>query len=837
MYVPPPDPTHRRRLAFMVALALLAASTLHFEVLLTKFFANKLEHHYTFAIISMALLGFGASGVFVHLRADRFSPEKEVEPVVLWPYAAGYAFALPASVTTFILLPLDPTFKGWTGSVALPIYFLMFAVPFFLAGVCVSGMLVARGMRPTRVYFWDLLGAGIGAVLGPLLLPMLGGYGSVVGATVLALGAAVLMRAIEPRGARKAVLLGSLAVVLACAAVLFVPRMLRATMRFDMVSFKHAPLKAEFMSFGGVTQTYWNPIARIDVSQTGESKIGGFRYGLARETWTETLIGRMILVDGSANTRQFVLGEPPDRDGIVGTTLWAAPYVLRPESDRTLVLGPGGGIDILVGKAYGVEEIDAVELNPDIYELLLGRPEDPERRAYTRWLESDEQTQVRIFNAEARHFVHANASGPRYDVVLASGVDTLTAIQTAGNALTENYLYTKDAVRDYLRVLSPGGQLALTHWHMEPPNLALRMFATYLEVLDEQGVEEPGRRVCVISEGFWENAILKKGADYTQEEVDRLRAFADETGFQVVYDPFMTGAEPVERPGDAMFRRLGRASRQDRERILAEYRYDIRPVSDDRPYFYWLRGRDGAPGPGGWLYPLASAQWLFVMALILSLGLAALPGVVLARRGERVGPALRALPFFVATGLAFILAENGLFLLLALFVGGPLYSLSVVLPSLLVGYAMGSLVALRVASATRIGAIRLIGVYTVGFAALMAFARWLMPSMIGLSVELRLAIAVGVVVPFGAVLGLGTPWYMEILKVRSPVQKSLAWMWGVSAAANVVGSLLFVPICNQIGVRGTFLTAGLLYLTALIWAASRRGRGAVLRPVRPAPPA
>ncbi len=833
MYPTPFDPTQRRRIALMVALSLIAASTLHFEVLLTKFFANKLEHHYTFAIISMALLGFGASGVFVHLRAKQFSPEREVEPTALWPYAIGYAIAVPLSVTAFILLPLDPGFEGAVGALALPVYFLLFAFPFFLAGVCVSALLVARGMRPTRVYFWDLLGAGVGAVLGPLLLPMLGGYGSVVAASALALGSAVLIRALDPLGARKAIVIGTAGVAIAGATVFAVPEALRATIHFDMVSYKHAPLKAEFMAFGGAIRTYWNPIARVDVSATGESKIGGFRYGLSRKDWEEPLLGRMILVDGSANTRQYVFSEPPDRDGILGTTLWAAPYVLRPDTSRTLVLGPGGGIDILVGKAYGVDKIDAVEINPDMVRLLLGRPDDPEHRAYTRYLKTDERTQVRVFQAEARHFVHASHAGPRYDVVLASGVDTLTAIQTAGNALTENFLYTKDAVRDYLRVLSSGGQLALTHWHVEPPNLALRMFATYLEVLEEEGVEYPGRRVCVISEGFWENAVLKKGADYTRREVERLRAFADEAGFQVVYDPYMAADAPVERPGDAVFRQLGRASRSERRRILSDYAYDITPVTDDRPYFYWIRGRHGAPGPGGWLFPMESAQWLFGLALMLGLTLAALPGVVLARRGERVGPALRAMPFFVATGLAFILAENGLFLLLSLFVGGPLYSLSVVLPSLLVGYAFGSLVALRVASATRGGALRLIAVYVAGFAGLMAFAHYAMPSMMGLGSEIRLAIAVGTVVPFGAVLGLGTPWYMEILKVRSPVQRSLAWMWGVSSAANVVGSLLFVPICRQLGVRGTFLLAGLLYLVAFAWAASRRGRGSVLRAMRP----
>jgi spermidine synthase len=834
MLPPPIDPTQTRRVVMLVALSLLAASTLHFEVLLTKFFANKLEHHYTFAIISIALLGFGASGVFVHLRSHLFSPDREAEPLRIWPYAVAYAIALPVSVTAFILLPFDPAFPGWAGHISLPLYFLLFSVPFFLAGVCVSALLVARGMRPTRVYFWDLVGAGIGAVLGPLLLPMLGGYGSVVAASLLAFAAAVMMRALEPDGRSKAVMLGVIGVAVASFIVTWVPESLRSSMHFDMVSFKHAPLKAEFMSFGGTAQTYWNPIARIDVSPTGESQIGGFRYGLSRKTWTEPLLGRMILVDGSANTRQFALSERPTRDGILGTTLWAAPYVLRPESARSLVLGPGGGIDILVGKAYGVAEIDAVELNPDLYELLLGRPEDPEREAYTRWLKTDDRTVVRAFNAEGRHFIRSQVDGRSYDVVLASGVDTLTAIQTAGNALTENYLYTKDAVRDYLRVLSPGGQLALTHWHMEPPNLALRMFVTYLEVLDEQGVEHPGRRVCVISEGFWENAILKKGEDFTLQEVARLRAFAQETGFQVVYDPFMEPDEVAERDGDLVFRALGRANRDERKQLLARYPYDISPVTDDRPYFYWVRNRGDAPGPGGWLYPMASAQWLFALALVLSVGMAALPGLVLVRRGQAVKPALRAMPFFLASGFAFILAENGLFLMLSLFVGGPLYSLTIVLPSLLVGYGMGSLVALQVASATRAGAVRLMVIYVLAFLVLLMLARWALPSLIGLPMETRFMIAVAIVVPFGAVLGLGTPWYMEILKVRSSLQRSLAWMWGVSAAANVVGSLLFVPVCSQLGVRGTFVLAGLLYMAALAWAASRRGQGSVLQALRPA---
>jgi predicted MFS family arabinose efflux permease len=194
---------------------------------------------------------------------------------------------------------------------------------------------------------------------------------------------------------------------------------------------------------------------------------------------------------------------------------------------------------------------------------------------------------------------------------------------------------------------------------------------------------------------------------------------------------------------------------------------------------------------------------------------------------------MRAMPFFLGTGFAFILAENGLFLMISLFIGGPLYALTIVLPSLLIGYGMGSLVALQVAPATRRGAFRLMLLYVFSFAVLFAIARWVLPALMGVAMESRLLVAVAFILPFGVVLGLGTPWYMEILKVRSAAHRCIAWMWGVSAAANVVGSLLFVPLCNQMGVGGVFLFAGLLYLLALTWAVTRPPQRSVLQAIRP----
>ena len=805
----------------MLALGLLSASSLQFEVLLTKFFANKLEHHFTFAIISMALLGFGAAGVAVQLRGEAVRLDEAPVLVRLWRYALGFAVAMPLSVAIFLALPLGPSASGLSGAVALPVYFALFAGVFFLSGVCVCMLLVARGTRPSVVYFWDLLGAGLGAAAAPFLLGPLGGYGSLLVASVLALAGAVLLRGHLAIGRAGAWARGVAAVSFSALVLVAMPRWLQAAVGFDMVSFKHTPLRQEFLSFGPVAQTYWNPIARVDVSPTGSSSIGGFRYGLSRHLWQAPLLGRMVLVDGSANTRQFYFEDQPDRSSVLAGALWAAPYALHPGPKRTLVIGPGGGIDILVGKIYGVGHIDALELNPDVYRLLIGRPEDPEAALYTRWLKSDDTTRVAVHNVEARHYVHAHSSAQPYDVVLASGVDTLTAIQSAGNALTENFLYTRDAVGDYLRVLAPGGLLALTHWHLEPPTLALRMFVTYLEALEQAGVTEPGKRVCVMSEGFWESTILKKGSDFTPDEIGRFRALAAVSGFQVVYDPLMEPHAPVMREGDRLFRQLAGATARERNQMLEALRYDVRPATDDRPYFYWVRDRQAsgwAANAGGWIFPQPSLRWMLALALVAALGLALGPALAMRRQGQRLGAGLWSVPFFALSGLAFIVAENALFLLLTLYVGGPLYSLSIVLPCVLIGYSLGSLGSRKVAGAGKWAPGRLAAVYVMAFGALAAAARWLLPSLMALGTAGRVMVAIALVLPFGAALGLAVPWYMDRLKAPDG-PGTVAWMWGVSGAANVTGSLLYVPICQQLGVRQTFLLAAAAYVAALAWGA------------------
>lgn len=849
-------------------------ASLLFEILLTKFFGSKLEHHFTFAIISTAMLGFGAAGVYVHLRPERFSPQHEPSPEVLGRYSWWFALSCLLMIPLFAVLPIDPLFSDWRGVIALPLYFLMFAVPFFLVGVCVSYTLVAARQGPGVIYFWDLLGAGLGAAMAAPAIRMLTGYGAtVLVAAIATAGALVYWHA----GANKPLSYSARwrvpVLLLASAATLLYPAAGRNLYGHDIFSMKYGVLrKALLTDFGGRELTFWNAIARIDVSKVGDSREKSYRGGIAHRFDWQQLPGRFVLVDGGASTRQFALQGPPREQEFLKNSLWAAPYAGRDPNvpfERSLVIGAGGGVDILVAKAFGTKHIDAIELNPDTYELLLGRPEDRLSHMFSPWILTDEHSTVKLMNTEARHFAHTLGGRETYDVIEASGVDTLTAIQTAANALSENFLYTEDAVADYYRLLKPGGILSMSHGYSSPGTLTLRKFVTYLSFLEKQGVARPGNCVVFIFDNYWENGLLKKG-EFTREEIARLDAYVRANNYKFIYHPFMPADAPVPRPlGDAFagldeksyeevakfyapfidplreqvsqkdlpFVALAHASdAQEREKVLATLRWDVRPATDERPYFYfvgpnhatWVSAIDG-----GFVYPQRAVRWMLVAALMAVALLVGIPAVAWRKRSG-ADPAvrrqvIRALPFFAASGLAFMITENVAFLNLTLFVGGPLYSLSIVLPSMLIGYSIGSLLTDRRLQRRPMSFEMVLGLFVVGAAAYVAVARWGLPLLIGTPWSLRVLVSVLCTLPLGALLGVPVPWAMHTLKQSD--QGSLAWMWAVSSGFNVVGSMTFVPICFALGRTTTMALAAVLYLLAISWAgfARRRAAAGVLR--------
>ncbi|MBI1268704.1 MAG: hypothetical protein GC193_14880 [Cryomorphaceae bacterium] len=788
----------------LIALCLIAFSGLLVEVTLTKFVAYKVYHHFVYAIVGTVILALGFSGAVVYMMPGKFGKDTRE----CWSNAAFAAFlsalTLPLSVLLFVWVPVDPYMPGLAPMARLmlfPIYFLNFGLPFFFSGICISHILSASDIPVRRIFFWDLLAAGLGGALCPFILEAIGGYGTICLAAVLSFIAFLLFERIAKRRSPLALGAMSFLMIVAVAGTLYYPGWAISQYGFDVRTHKDSDLRRFVLKdFKRIEKSFWNAIARIDITAEGESNEQWFTYTIAQRLRDRKYQGREVLIDGSAPTRQFKLqGEVKDNH-FIGTSLWASPYVVKPDANPSLVIAGGGGIDILIAKYYGIKNVDVVEINPSTYKHILTGGSPSEIESYQRYLRSDNVSRVSVYNKEGRHYA-STVGDEHYDVIQASAADTCTAVTSGALSLVENHLYTVDAVHDFMRILKPDGVLSLTHWRIEPPSTGIRQFNTFLKYLDSQNVSEPGRQVLVLADGEWCDCLIKK-IPFTEDEMIRVRRWAKETDKSILFDP-LNPAGFSGHQSEQIFERLGRADRENRDSVANAYTQEITPVTDDRPYFY-----------GGRNWTRANIQerplYLFAFAVLAALLLMALP---LTRRGALKMSGSLWIPsfYFALCGSAFLLYELTLMQMLTIFVGGPMYSMCVVLVSVLIGYGVGSYFAEGLPLNRRTFLLFSLVVPLVLVVLFFAIPP-LVKSCMALPMIYRVAISVCVTLGSAVVVGASVPTAMAM--VREKHQEAVAWMWGVNSAFNGIGAMSFALITEKTGISFVLLLVALAYLFA-----------------------
>ncbi len=161
--------------------------------------------------------------------------------------------------------------------------------------------------------------------------------------------------------------------------------------------------------------------------------------------------------------------EQQDRISLDGPAL---PYAIRPGA-KALIIGPGGGWDVARALATGSRDITAVEINPIIARTIM--QEKFPQLSGGLYLRPDVHVEVE----DGRSFVRRSQS--RYQVIQATLVDTWASTAAGAFALTENNLYTSDAVRDYLSHLTGDGMVAFTRWGFDPPRESLRLVSLAMQ--------------------------------------------------------------------------------------------------------------------------------------------------------------------------------------------------------------------------------------------------------------------------------------------------------------------------------------------------------------------
>ncbi|MEO6461780.1 MAG: hypothetical protein ABIP29_01765, partial [Candidatus Eisenbacteria bacterium] len=513
----------------------------------------------------------------------------------------------------------------------------------------------------------------------------------------------------------------------------------------------------------------------------------------------------VVQIDAASNTYIGRWDGDPASVRHLARDLIAAPYALL-ERPKVLVIGPGGGIDLLVARTADAASVVGVEVNPAIVEAMQGPFAAFSGHAYT-------QPGVRIETDEARSFIRR--SGEKYDLIQAGYIDTYAATAAGAFALTENTLYTVDAYEDHLDHLTPRGIVAMQRYFEEPPQQSARLVVLALAALSRRGIAEPGRHVVVLRKED-RASVLVRLAPFEEADVAALEAWARPSDIQIVAAP--------GRAGHGVYAAL--LAEPDWRAVVRAQALDLSPVGDDRPFFFYVvkpdhfwKGLAAMTGERMHSRAVVLLVALLAAALLLCAVLVLLPLALPGARAAVGHGAAPAIAYFFALGLGFMLVEVGLLQRTMLYLGHPALALSVVLSTLLLAAGIGARRTQSIPLATSGRALRDRLLWILGAIVVVAFA-WppLFRALLGLPRPGRIAVTILALLPVGFLLGQALP--LGLRRLASARADLVPWAWSVNGGASVLGSVLAMAIAINNGYTATLLAGALAY--ALAWALAPR---------------
>ena len=782
------------------------------ELALTRIFSVVMYYHFAFLAISIALFGVSASGVFAYIarrRLVRYPTDSllAIESLV-------YAGCTVAALFWLVRLRVGLNYSPHNLALMLTIYALA-ALPFFAGGLVVTLAISRLAAQVNTVYAADLIGAAGGCLILIPLLDRLGAPGVVLAAAALSATAAVLFAPARLRV--RAAGVGAVAIAVPLAG------QVSGLAGFDVADTKgHQGDRVLFSK--------WNSFSRIGVYERthGNWSLSYTYKGPLPET-------RFMDIDSAASTP--IVHVTPDLSNaqFLRYELTALAYHLAEarvsvQTDglqravlpgfTALVIGPGGGRDLASALVFGASHVDGVEINPIIADdVMRGRFQEFSGGIYAH-------PRVRISVDDGRSFVRRSTD--RYDVIQASLVDTWAATAAGAYTLTENTLYTVEAFNDYLDHLTDDGMLTITRWVAD----GLRLVSLAQAAGEPRGWSTADH-LAIVRQDQVATFLLKK-SPFTADDVAVLARDAERLGFEILYVPLRVfeGSNGDDRPhitrpapdiyvdgaATADYARLIQAP--NREQFYQTYASDIRPTTDDRPFFFHTtkleRQFDVAFGKSMLFGNGLSALMTLLAISTVLVALFVVGPLALADRGQRRPHGWAAwLVFFGALGAGFMLIEVSILQRFVLLLGHPVYSLTVTLFSLLLGTGLGAAWSRRFDRLTlrRSGALGIVLVATIAVV-FVAGAEPIVTWAIPLSRGARIVVAAAMLIPIGIALGIPMPTGLRLLSLTAP--RMIAWAWGMNGALSVVGATLAIFVAMNWGFRITLLTASATYLVGAV---------------------
>ena len=797
----------------------ITLSSLMYEIGLTRIFSVTMWYHFAFVAISIALFGMTGGALLVYLRPKWFPQESVKRQLAIFSLAYAAAIAICSVVQLQINVKTQWT---WAGTFTVLLTCAVVAIPFVLVGVVVCLALTRFPDKVNRLYAADLVGAGLGCALlawllsrmdGPSVLMMVGAIAA-VGALVFALDSHVRVQQLVA---------GFLVIGLGGFAIVNSQLAKDNEAVLEIVWTKEA-------RDGAHDYEKWNTFSRVVVDGGGKPDVP-FGWGMSPKLPASEKIPQYgIVIDSAAGTVLTKYSGDPDETKFLRYDVTNLPHYLRPNAD-VLVVGVGGGRDILSALQFDQKSVTGVEINKTMLDITNGTYGD-----FTGHLDRDPR--VKFVNDEARSYLAR--SDKRYDILQISLIDTFAASSAGAFALSENSLYTTEAWDLFLDRLKPDGVLSVSRWYSiagGPPIEVYRTLAIAAQALTDHGVKNPRDHILLYKApptGFDSSVgtIMVSPTPFSKADVAKMDAQAAELDFQRVLTPDFAINEKFEAlaaPGGPT-------------PALDLFNEDISPPTDDRPFFFQMADLGTLLTDRGSLdarvtQPVLVLGLLALAVLLLTAVFILVPLFLTTKRETRRG--IR--PFYVyfaGIGLGFLMVEFSQLLRLSVYLGHPIYALVVVLFTMLVFSGIGSMASEKIIDLERPKSIvAVLSALLVVLAIFGSITPWVIRQTDGQTTPVRIAIAIALLAPIAFLMGMPLAIGMRVAGRRGA---PTSFLWGINGATSVCASVLSMAVALFFGISASFWVGWVAYAAAaaamfVLVAASRRRREASLGDPGPEP--
>ncbi|UCH01025.1 MAG: SAM-dependent methyltransferase [Deltaproteobacteria bacterium] len=763
-------------------------------------------YHFAYMAISIALLGFAASGTLLALiQSRRIGPLDEQNFTFLLSLISYLLFIL--TMASFYLaqkIPFSPFQLVWQKMQYLYLagYYALFFVPFFLAGCFIGLNFMYYKERIARVYFYNLLGSGLGVLIAFVSFYLIHPAQLLIVSSLFAfLG---FLFSAKKRVRSSPYLIVSIVGVL-----------------FLLMCLIKGGIPLEISPYKGISKGLQLPGARVEYEEY--SPLGllqvvdapSLRYapGLSLKYGHGPPSQKEIFVDGNSyGAVTNFKGKRGNLGYLDYSTFSLAYHLIAPK--RVLVFNPGGGSQTLAALYHSPAEIQVVESHPGIVDILRGPLKSFSQRIY------DHHPHIEVDIASPREFMARDLS--TYDIIQLGLIGSWGGVGGGIYATGENHIYTIEAFREYFAHLKPGGILSASTWLSSPARTFVKLLALAVETLDEKAGGDISYSLVAIRSWATGTVLMKKG-EFSLADLVKIRDFCRQRAFDLVYYPGIDQGEVnryniLDRP--VYYETIYNLLRTDkRDEYYGNYLFNIRPPTDDRPYFfhffqlsalfYLLKGlgREWIPFLE-WGYVILWAT--LVQAIIIAPLFIWLP-LVFIRGEERLSSLAKGKVFvyFSLLGLAFMFIEMGYIQKFILLLTHPIFALALVLFTLMFFSGIGSLLSSRVGQWGKwipfIGILFFSLIYGI-------FLDGLVKVLLPYPLFLRCILVVVLLAPLAFFMGMPFPIGLQLVSDRQ--SSYIPWVWGVNGVASVIAPVLGSLLSVSLGFRVLMLVSLLLYSLA-----------------------